>query len=324
MKMNQHATRVLALAAFGLLAACGGGGNGGDPAHFSGKNDSMASRISNARTLEESTTFRAEAVGINLGEENELVDGEDIAFRIFRTSPDVAPTFVVTHNEETTTFGPEHLGAQVELPNNYFIEDLGDNNDKWLWTWAGRPLELADGRYWGGWTEGRYIPSDWKHHFPVNIYYNGDPTDLRRIAVIGLETAPGDMPTHDVRARYSGRVSMQTFPADSGPFRDFLGDIALIAHFSEGTIGGFSDNWRVWNEGWQDLPALSYTLADAPINGNGFTTSVASCAGCDVQVVDSTVAGKFYGPYADEAGGTIQAEFSDGAVAIGAFYTDQD
>ena len=64
MKMNRHASRVPALAAAGLLTACGGGGNDGDPAHFSGRNDSMASRISDARTLEEATTFRAETVGL--------------------------------------------------------------------------------------------------------------------------------------------------------------------------------------------------------------------------------------------------------------------
>ena len=167
--MKAFSTCALALAAAGLLSACGGGeGSGGDPAHFSGKNDRIATRISGATTIEEATTFTAEAVGINRGEENELADGEDIAFRIFRTSPDAVPTFVVTFNGETTTFGPEHV---PENRTSYRIEGPGDTDVKRLVTWWGTPLEHADGRYWGDWTEGRFVPLDRKHHFPVFLRY---------------------------------------------------------------------------------------------------------------------------------------------------------
>ena len=232
------------------------------------------------------------------------------------------PTFVVTFNGETTTFGPEHV---TDDGWEYRIEGSGDTGVKWLWTWSGSPLEHADGRRWGDWTEGRYIPVDRKHHVPVGIQYYGDPVDLRRIAVIGLETAPGDMPTHGVRARYRGGVGLNVY--NEGRRQDFVGDITLVADFSESTIGGDMDGWEFRNEGndgWEALPGLSYTLADTAISGNGFTTSIASCTGCRIEVVDSTVSGKFYGPYADETGGTVQAEFGNGAVGIGAFYTDRD
>ena len=334
MKMNRHATSVPALAAAGLLTACGGGGGGdeGDPARFSGRNDSMASRISDARALEEATTFKAETVGINFGEEvRDLAGGEDIAFQVFRTSPDAVPTFVVMYNEETTTFGPEHWDSD-DYPNEYSIEGPDGTDDiKNLWTYGGSVLEHADGRYWGDWTEGRFIPVDRKYHVPIGIWYDGDPVGLRRVAVIGLETAPGDMPTHDIRARYRGRVRFDTFSANrsDGPRRDFQGDVTFFADFSERTIGGVMDDWRIWNREnnrWEDLSGVSYTVAEAAISGNGFTTTMApdpTCMEC-VGIVDSTVAGKFYGPYADETGGTIQAELSDGTVGAGVFYTDQD
>ena len=247
------------------------------------------------------------------------------------------PTFVVTYSGETTTFGPEHWA-----PNTYFNEGSGDTDYKALWSYGGNLLEHADGRYWGDWTEGRYIPMDWKYHVPVTIYFGGDEADQDLFAVIGLETAPGDMPTHDVRARYRGGAWLDV-PATggNGETQHLDGDVTLIADFSEGTIEGTLDDFRtrivslnlsadrgnrVVYGPWEGRPGLSYTVAATAISGNGFTTSMApgpDCSGC-VGIVDSTVSGKFYGPYAEETGGTIQAEFSDGTVGAGVFYTNQN
>ena len=242
MKMNRHATSVPALATAGLLAACGDGGSGGDPAHFSGRNDSMATRISGASTLEEATTFKAKTAGINHVFDDgvhDLADSEDIALQVFRTSPNAVPTFVVTYNGETATFGPEQWEANEDTPRSYFVEGQGDTDEKWLWTPLGSPLETADGRYWGDWTEGRYIPLEWKYHVAVALHYGGDPASMRRNAVIGLETAPGDMPTHGIRARYRGRAYVATY--NDGERQDYRGDVTLFADFSEGTIGGVMD-----------------------------------------------------------------------------------
>ena len=285
----------------------------------------MAKRISDATTLEEATTFKAKTVGLNHGDNHELADNEDIAFQIFRTSPDAVPTFVVTYNDETTTFGPEHAPDN----ENYAIEGP-EIDDKYLWTWAGYPLDHASGFEWGDWTEnGRYNPLNRKYHIPVGLYYDGDPVDQRRIAVIGLETAPGDMPTHSIRALYDGSVRLDVYPTDGDPERSrFTADITLIADFSENTIGGVMDNWENRDED-EDLSGVSYAVTSTTISGNGFMTSMApspTCTGC-VEVVDSTVAGKFYGPYADETGGTIQGEFRDGSenlVGVGVFYTSRD
>ena len=319
------------MSAVGLLTACGGGGTnntpgtGPDSAYFSGKNDSMATRISNAGSLEEATTFKARTVGMDhtWGEENALAESEDITIQIYRTSAVAVPTFVVTYNDETTTFGPEHA------PDNENYEIEGDQ-ERSLWTWDGYPLDHASGFDWGDWTEDNdYDPRNRKYHVPVAIDYDADPTDLQRYAVIGLETVPGDMPTHGVRALYEGRVYMNVYPTDgTNPRIRHRADIELTADFSKNTVDGVMENWEDRNDN-ESLPGLSYTVTAATISGNGFTTSMApspTCTGC-MEVVDSTLAGKFYGPYADETGGTIQGEFKDGdedLVGIGVFYTNRD
>ena len=68
-------------------------------------------------------------------------------------------------------------------------------------------------------------------------------------------------------------------------------------------------------------------IPEAAIDGSGFTGTLAPAAGCD-RITSSTVNGGFYGPYADEAGGTIQGEFTraDGSeeIGIGIFYTNRE
>ena len=351
--MYQSAIYALTFATAALLSACGGGGSGSgsgagtgpnqpqtpsDSAYYMGDDDSMAARISNATSLEEATTFKAMTVGMNhtfdANDNNipELTESQDITFQIFRTSPDAVPTFVVAHGGETNTFGPEHAPDN----ENYAIEGPGDSDDKFLWTWAGYPLDHASGFDWGDWIEeGQRNPLDYKYHIPVGIYYSrGDQglADLRRYAVIGLETAPGDMPTHDVSAVYDGIVRMDLYPLDGESDRTRLdASITLTANFSESTIGGVIDNWINRDDDSDDLSEVSYMLTPTTIAGNGYTTSMARSAACPdcPELVSSTVAGKFYGPAGSETGGTIQAQFrgddeSSDDIAVGIFYTNQN
>ena len=346
---KRYTKHVLAMSATAALAACGGGSGSdrtdtdtmpeeqpSDPGYYSGEGDSMAARISNATSIDAATVFTARTVGLDhTFDDNdvnipELADNEDITFRIFRTSPDAMPTFVVTHGGETTTFGPEHAPDN----ENYSIEGPGDSDDKFLWTWAGYPIEHAWGFDWISEEEGLGEPLNQKYHIPVGIYYSrGDQglADLRRYTVIGLETAPGDMPTNSVRAVYEGSVRIDSYPEDGARDRErFDADITLTADFSANTIGGVMDNWENRDLD-EDLSAISFMLTPAAITGNGFTTSMAPSVACTEcpEVVSSTVAGKFYGPSASETGGTIQARIRNEAgisdnIAVGIFYSSQD
>ncbi len=343
--MTRFGTIATTIAAIAMLAACGGGDGtetGGmpgerpsDPGHYSGEGDSMAARISNATSLDAATAFTARTVGLDHTFDDddvnnaELADNEDITLRIFRTSPDAVPTFVVTLGGEATTFGPEHAPED----EHYSIEGPGDSDDKFLWTWAGYPIDHASGFDWGDWIEeGKRNPLKRQFHIPVGIYYSrGDQglADLRRYAVIGLETPPGDMPS--VEAVYEGSVRIDSYPEDGARDRErFDADITLTADFSANTIGGVMDNWEN-RDADEDLSAISFMLTPATITGNGFSTSMAPSAACTEcpEIVSSTVAGKFYGPAASETGGTIQARIrgeagSSDNIAVGVFYSSQD
>lgn len=293
----------------------------------------MAQRINDAKNLAEATTFKAKTVGFNHTWDNEdtvheLADNEDVTIQIYRTTEDGVPTFVVEQNDETTTFGPENNRNQ-----NYQIVNPGENNDLWLWTWAGSPIDHAN-RFYRSSITGQLKVLSRKHHIPVGMYREGDPADQRRFAVIGLETSPNDIPSHDIQARFRGGVRLELYLKDGTGIVNndrlrFNSDITLTANFSESTIQGVMDNWENQDNRSQDLSAYSYMLKKADIAGNGFTTTMLpsqNCMNCP-EVLDSTINGKFYGPFADETGGTIQGEFrNDGSeyVGIGIFYTSQD
>lgn len=335
--MTRGTTLAATAAATALLTGCGGGGS--DPAsstvHFAGPDDSVAKRIDDAHTLAQATTFTARAVGHDVtfadpggtGEfesvNNQRAAPEDIQFRIYRAAPDEAATVVVTHRGETTTFTPDRLG-----PGSYHFNDPSvprNIDDKYFWAygnWLSNGFGTADGE------------TDTEYHVPVEFWYDGspaDPTNMNRLAVIGLETRSGDMPTGAV-AEYVGETRLEARPKDApGDWDRYRSDIRLTADFSKNTVSGHMDDWAQWTFGGPTtaLPGLSYRLAEAPITGAGFATTVApgaDCADCP-SIMNSEVVGAFYGPGADEAGGTIEIEFDDsGTVYIGAgvFFTSRD
>ena len=349
--MTRHVTLAAMIAATALLTGCGGSdGNGesmtaANPGYFNDKNDSMATRISNARTLDDATTFTAKTIGTDhtFGERHALADAQDITVQMFRASAaqETPPTVVVTlDGGEAVTFGPEHArdrgDGYAPGTGNYHIpnEDgrggvfAGDQR-KWLWMWDGYPLDHANNFDWGDWLDGEFDPRPRKYHIALRYYQNGYPTDMRRVAVIGLETAPSDMPTHDVRALYKGQVRLETYPTNGGDRTgDYDAEIDLVADFSRNSIHGTMHDWE--NDG-EDLPGLIYSVAPATITGNGYTTWMQphdDCTRCaPLNQSTSTVAGKFYGPYAAETGGTITVAFegeNGPEIGTGIFYTDRD
>lgn len=228
-----------ALSGLALLTACGGGGNGTtatgtqqNPQNFSGPNDSLATRISEAGTLQAATTFTAKTVGLNHSHENGepsetvFADPQDMAVRMFRASadPGTPPTVVVAlDGGGPVTFMPEHAGdrnwrfpgtGNHHIPNESPDDDGNGEADarKWFWTWDGYPLDHANGFDWEGRADGKLYPKERKHHVALGYFATGEPEDMRRLAVIGLHTAPDDMPTHSVRAVYEGSPGLRRFP----------------------------------------------------------------------------------------------------------------
>ena len=325
-------TALAALAAAAELTACGGDGGGTppDPQHFSGKNDGVAARISGAATAEGATALTATAVGIDFEDGTAaLAEAEEISVKIYRTASGAVPTFGVTHGESILTYGPEHAPDR----RNYRVRSADGEETGGLWTWAGYPVDHANGVFVGedgdiGIKRGKYL-------IPMGFWYDTETANPLRNAVIGLRTAAGDMPTHDVTAFYEGDVRLQAREAEDSRDRIELdSDLLLEADFADGTVSGTLDGWRReifrGDESLSDerLDGVVYVIPETDITGNGFAGTLAegaNCVGC-AEDITATVNGGFYGPYAEEAGGTIRGTYTDGGVdhvIAGIFYANR-
>jgi len=325
MTTPKHPMAAITLLAAAALTACGSGGGNGDgtasvnPEHFSGGNDSMAHRINRATSRSEATAFTVSTFGVKLSGDTAAFENQgEVTVRVFRTAPDVMPTVEVTRDGTATTFGPEH-----EHLRSYRIgESAPDSQDETrLWTWAGYPLEHAEGAYGNG------DPILERYHIPIGFSRDTSGTDVRRNFVIGLLTPPGDMP-NDVSAVYEGRVEMETWGTEDNSLGgDYLSDIRLTADFADSTITGRLDNWRLLLDGeeYRSVEDTAYVIPETSITGNGFAGELAPAADCiDCwEIVSSEVSGGFYGPAARETGGTIRAEAEHGEIGIGVFHSNR-
>ena len=326
-------TGMAALAAITALTACGGDGTATappNPQHFQGKNDGIFTRISGAATSEEATALTATTVGINYERDRTatLADPEEISVRIFRTAPGSVPTVELARGDDAGTFGPEHALED----GRYRVRDGDDRRD--LWAWSGQITDHANG--WRVNDEGERRSLDQRYLIPFGFWWDGgENADSHSFAVIGLHTPPGDMPTHDVTASYVGDVRIDTWEAeDNQNQRQFGGDLVLEADFADGTISGTLDDW--WEQMQldgrrfeQDLDdSFVYLIPETRIDGNGFSGTLVAAPGCAdcFELTSSAIEGGFYGPYAEESGGTLQGEFTlDGSdhVMNGIFYANR-
>lgn len=128
----------------------------------------------------------------------------------------------------------------------------------------------------------------------VNIDIGGSESHRGGVFHQGFETRPENMPT-DITATYSGDTLGVGF--HNGEFYDFAGTVNLTANF-----GSAAGSGSVTGE--IDTPFHAFDLS-ADISGNRFTgsTSVRE-AGRGISGGSGDVDGRFYGPAAEEAGGT--------------------
>ena len=329
-------TGMAALAAITALSACGGDGGGTppDPQHFQGKNDGLPNRISGAATSEEAIALTAMTVGVDYADGGAtLADPEEISVRIFRTAPGAVPTVELTRGDDVRTFGPAHASGR----DNYRVPPSGEGaqDRSNLWTWAGYPIDHANGWYVS--SDGERKSQRRKHLIPIGFYQDTETVDVERRAVIGLRTPPGGMPTHDVTASYVGEVRVDTWAVgDGGDQRRWDSEILLEADFAGGTVSGTLDRWELQDFELEDgtvvdllYEGTAYLVPETPITGNGFSGSLVAAPGCEdcFELTSSAIEGGFYGPYAEESGGTLQGGFTDAAgddhVMNGIFYANR-
>jgi len=247
---------------------------------------------------------------------------KDIPFTIqfSRTEDGSAPSIAITHGGGEATFDATNWRPQA---GSY---DKGNNEDgtrEVFWSWEGTPVEYADGD-----TKMRY-------HMPVALAH-GSPDRLnfgiRRYAVIGLETPA--LPTDITSAEYEGDVRLQLFPkTDQGSDRSLWSDITLTANFANNTIEGTLDNWKNREDPNDNLSDAVYIIPEVEITNTGFTGTLApgeECGACP-KIVSSDITGTFYGPNADETGGTLSVEIDNtegtiwegepNSVGVGVFFS---
>ena len=156
--------------------------------------------------------------------------------------------------------------------------------------------------------------------------------NLRGFAVVGAETrdsALAGLPT----ATYSGRAEIGTFPStgfiDNETSRQGIrGDLSMTADFGAGTISGQVTNLQSETGFSGYNPAAgSITMEQAEFDVNGFrggmSASADYAAGSEDLVNNSSYSGAFYGPAAEEVGGTISGSGA-GRNGAGYFYGNKD
>ncbi len=308
------------------MAVVQGGGGGvviPQPVTATDDNNTIATRIAAG------TTFPTQAVELDYGLEvsNGIptnrwhrANRQDVPMtvRLFQPDTDPVPTIVITHGGGDTTFGPDDWQSQGN--DNYDQGQGIDRSRTVFWTWNGTVPDYAAGE-----TDARY-------HMPIAQAFNKPDSDVRRYAVIGLETVR--LPT-EATATYDGYAQLDLFPKEpTGQYRPLESDVSLTANFADRTLAGDLTNWRERGDSGRRFPDLTYTLSATEFDGAGFTGTLApgtDCMTCP-RVVTSGVAGTFYGPAAAEAGGTITVELDNTAglwagepnsVGIGTFTTAQ-
>ena len=165
---------------------------------------------------------------------------------------------------------------------------------------------------------------------------NPGGADVRGYAVVGTETqgsALASLPS----ATYSGRARIDTYPAagfvNSATSRSIVhGNLSMAADFGAATIFGSIGNLDGNGPGQANAPiAGSIAMDQTAITGNGFAGSLspdaAFLAATGVSGVNGSYAGTFYGPSADQVGGTMSLTGTQNGQAIngiGFFRGDQN
>ena len=262
---------------------------------YSGPEDTLATLISSAASLDDAVAFKVDArrlLGNHVGgTTNAGLPDETLTLKLFRTSPTAVPTLVIeTGDGHVTTFDPEHSDVRGNFDNGDGWAKLSATGDGWL--------ELANGLE--------------DQDFQAPFFFEKGPdffgNKTRHVGVFGIETSPDDMPTRGT-AYFDGYADIRSYRVDQfDDYRMFFdSDVLLTADFATGMVSGKLTDWDVWNamtRTKEELPEFAYELVPAQIDGNGFSTSLIPDCDCP-SMPDSQVAGKFYGPYAAEAGGTV-------------------
>lgn len=215
-------------------------------------------------------------------------------------------TYVIGSDTHRVQFGADDFGGDPRFTTTY-LKQVGDRR---FYFWDGSRSFTGNPEFShfniGGWTV-------------TNVDSADAPTDFYHAHIVyGAATEASSMPAGT--ANYAGRMFAYRQPPDtagSASRGSLSGDLMLSANFDQGTVGGSVDDLRYRPPGgsWGSARAQSWTIENGSIAGNALSADVTAAG-----VFDGDMEGRFFGPDAEEVGGTIKGTgLSDNAVVYGYF-----
>jgi hypothetical protein len=308
-QMNGLAVSTALLAA---LSACGGT-NAPPPITGPGTTRIFAEDAGNAgQALADGATLEAQAGG-NASFEIDWNNGTTtLKSGTFKVRKNASGELTMTVNGVDYAFAP---GDRFVDPSDGLVYEYqvdGSTTGVWLGLWNARvtldealdPATSAYTHIWG---------------YYVDASQNGIAS--QGYAAVGTETKPSDLAALPT-ATYSGRARMDIRP-DSGYVNDATSrtrvrsDLSMTADFGAATIGGSLSNIMVEPPGQPDAAvAGTISMDQTAIVGNGFAgtlTPDATFIGAMGPGFSGSgnYGGTFFGPAADEVGGTMTMTGTD-------------
>ena len=273
------------------LAACGGGGGGGGGvAQFSSFSNVPANGTYEMRGQAVTATHS----GLSAG---------NVVVSAFAESGE-ATIRVTNQNGNTIAYDLRVPGAStsIDMRNgdrieaNFGLIGAGDPDGDYLALIANSPYHGWEHQSFGVWTTGIVSGSG-----------------VTGAASFGSRTARENMPSAGTAATYNGEGLGVATLADGKLYNTSSQVTVQTADFSTVSISSTSTlKFDLETAVWSTEAGLDYT-GTGSVSGNGF---VANISGTDTS---GTANGKFYGPRAEEVGGTFRATGSGGVVHAGAF-----
>ncbi len=147
---------------------------------------------------------------------------------------------------------------------------------------------------------------------PIRSYYyeDGSRAVLRSYGVVGLQTPDSAVSARTDTANYSGQFQIENYTSGSANFLDrvtYFGSMNANVDFAAGQLTSGAFNVLSKQNGIDPASPETgtLTLGTAALSGNGFSTDLSSgVSGLTLQT-GSKVEGVFFGPNAEELGGTV-------------------
>lgn len=301
----------LILGAVAALAACASSSeapsNGNIPASAtfaSGSTDSIQSRLNGTDAVSFATNT-ASLARTNDNEEDRVPLGERQSIEIVVT-PDGEGDFAIS----LTAFGRTTELTSDDLQEDQFNEfkkQLADGiTTVYLWTFE---------ENWESFVNG---DADFNYLVPFGTSDVNSETNLnnRAYGVVGLVTPETSIPTSGT-VTYDGGLRGEIFT--NAEQRSYFGmDVELNVDFEQAKIAGKLDDlrFRVYNSEtdtyeWENDPDV-FNVEETDIASDGFSTTLtvdaASCGDSCATFGNTEMTGVFYGPKAEEIGGSVLIE----------------